>query len=104
VSPIAPRRGADPAFPLVTSATIGDSMRIKIAPALALGLAVTAAACGRKGTEAGASESRSKAPEPTLSVTEVEVGRTINADKSIADHTGDFKPKETIYVSVATAG
>ena len=59
-------------------------MRINTAPVLALGLAVViAAACSRRERmEAGSSESQSKAPEPTLSVKDVDLGRTINADKT----------------------
>ena len=81
-------------------------MRINTAPALALGLAVviTAACSRRERMEAGSSESQSKAPAPTLSVKDVDLGRTINADKTVADKTDDFKPKETVYVSVATVG
>lgn len=39
-----------------------------------------------------------------VSVSAIDVGRTLNADKTIGDNTGTFKPMDTIYVSVATSG
>jgi hypothetical protein len=39
-----------------------------------------------------------------LKVTEVEVGRAVDADRKISDETDTFKPTDTIYVSVATEG
>jgi len=49
-------------------------------------------------------------PPPTtmaaapLRVTDIDVGRSLNADKKIADKTDTFKPSDTIYVSVSTEG
>jgi hypothetical protein len=37
-------------------------------------------------------------------VSQIDLGRSLNADKSIADNTSSFKPTDTIYASVATAG
>ena len=39
-----------------------------------------------------------------LKVTDVEVGRALDADKRISDKTDSFKPTDTIYVSVVTEG
>ena len=39
-----------------------------------------------------------------LRVTGIEVGKSIMADKMIANATNDFGPRDTIYVSVATEG
>lgn len=39
-----------------------------------------------------------------VAVSAIDVGRTLNADKTIGDNTGTFKPMDTIYVSVATTG
>ncbi len=39
-----------------------------------------------------------------LRVTGIQVGRSINADGTVANHTTVFKPDDSIYVSVATAG
>lgn len=39
-----------------------------------------------------------------LRVTEIKLGRSLNPDSTIADHTTSFAPNDTIYVSVSTAG
>ena len=39
-----------------------------------------------------------------VKVTDVDVGRALDADKKISDKTDTFKPTDTIYVSVATEG
>jgi hypothetical protein len=39
-----------------------------------------------------------------LEVEEIDLGRSLNADKSIGDNTTSFKPNDTIYVSVKTDG
>lgn len=39
-----------------------------------------------------------------IRVTTIQLGRSLNADSTIATHTTVFKPSETIYVSVVTAG
>ena len=39
-----------------------------------------------------------------LRVTSIQLGRSLNADNTIAAHTTTFKPDETIYLSVATSG
>jgi hypothetical protein len=50
------------------------------------------------------------APPPTmaapaaLKVSDVEVGRAVDADMRISDKTDSFKPADTIYVSVGTEG
>jgi hypothetical protein len=41
---------------------------------------------------------------PEFRVSNVELGKHIGADKRIADPTTTFKPKDTIYVAVATEG
>jgi hypothetical protein len=37
-------------------------------------------------------------------VTEIEVGRSLNADKTISDRTNAFRPADIFYVSVKTEG
>jgi hypothetical protein len=37
-------------------------------------------------------------------VTDLEIGRTIGPDKRVTDETDSFKPRDTIYLSVATDG
>jgi len=39
-----------------------------------------------------------------LRVTELDLGRSLAADKGIADKTTDFRPSDTIYLSVETDG
>lgn len=39
-----------------------------------------------------------------LRVTNIQLGRSLNADQSVATHTTRFAPNETIYVSVHVAG
>jgi hypothetical protein len=40
----------------------------------------------------------------TLRVTEIQLGRSVNADSTVAHHTTTFKPGEDVYVSVVTTG
>jgi hypothetical protein len=59
------------------------------------------AACSRPGT--------SPAPgappaAESVRVTDVDLGRSLGADKRIMDKTDSFKPNETVYVSVTTQG
>jgi len=63
--------------------------RVLIGPFLALAVA---GAC-----------SKAAAP-PSVKVTDVELGRALDADKRISDKTDSFKPTDTIYVSVTTEG
>ena len=39
-----------------------------------------------------------------LRVTTIQLGRSLNTDNTVASHTTTFKPSETVYVSVHTAG
>lgn len=39
-----------------------------------------------------------------LRVTTIQLGRSLNADSSVASHTTRFTPNETIYASVITTG
>ena len=43
-------------------------------------------------------------PAPALRVAEVELGRSLEADKQIKDNTDDFAVRDTIYASVKTEG
>jgi len=40
----------------------------------------------------------------TLRVTSIQLGRSVNADSTVANHTTRFNPGDTVYVSVLTAG
>ena len=77
--------------------------RVRLLPFLALALTL-----GCSKAEAPPSPSP-YAPAPTLAaaplkVTDVDVGRAMDADKRISDKTDTFKPTDTIYVSIATEG
>lgn len=39
-----------------------------------------------------------------LRVTAIQLGRSVNADSTVGSHTTRFSPKESVYVSVLTAG
>ena len=39
-----------------------------------------------------------------LHVASIQLGRSLNADSSVASHTTSFGPQDTVYVSVLTAG
>lgn len=79
------------------------STSVLIAAAL---VAVTA--CGKKADDtAVAVDTTPMTPPPAaaaLRVSEVETGKKVEADKSIADDTGDFGVRDTIYVAVKTEG
>jgi hypothetical protein len=42
--------------------------------------------------------------EQPLQVTTIQLGRSINPDKTVASHTTRFKPTDTIYAAVLTEG
>jgi hypothetical protein len=74
--------------------------------ALALGLAAAASAgCKKDAPPPPQEEASVPAPAPAeFSVSSIEVGRGIGADKRITSPVTTFKPKDTIYVSVMTEG
>jgi hypothetical protein len=43
-------------------------------------------------------------PSGPLEVTTIQLGRRLNSDNSINEHTTSFRPTDTIYSSVLTAG
>ena len=51
----------------------------------------------------GCSTSKS-AVQTGLKVTQIDVGRSVTAEKTIAERTDSFRPADTFYVSVATDG
>ena len=66
-------------------------MRALILPVTIVAALVAAAGCG---------------PSEPLTITTIQVGRSLNSDDSINQHTTTFKPNETIYASAIneTAG
>ena len=71
--------------------------------ALLLAVVLTGAAC-RKADAPSTAGTPPPATGTALAVSAVEVGRTLNPDKTIGDNTETFTPMDTIYVSVATNG
>jgi hypothetical protein len=67
-------------------------------PVLCIGLAMSAAACGKK-----AAETPSAQPAP-LTVTGLDLGRNIGGDKRVSEKVTDFHPNDVIYASVLTSG
>jgi hypothetical protein len=43
-------------------------------------------------------------PSEPLNIVTVQTGKSLNTDHSVGIHTGSFRPKDTMYVSVLTAG
>jgi hypothetical protein len=61
-------------------------------------VAAALAGCSRKET------SPPPASGSALKVADISVGRSIAADKSVADRSDSFRPEDTFYVSVRTEG
>ena len=82
-------------------------MQIRLlARANALSLAVlAAAACEKKTQDASTTSGGAIAPAGTsVQVADVTLGRSVTADKRIADQTDTFSAKDTIFASVHTTG
>lgn len=84
-------------------------MRFHIRALSILAIAATVAACGKKDKAPDAdSMAAANAPPPIapapVSVKNLDLGKSLNADKSIGDNTGNFGPRDTIYLSVQTDG
>lgn len=77
--------------------------------ALVLGLVPALGACNRDaevGDELDVPPASQTGPAQALRVTEVELGRSIDADGRVNDNasTDDFARNDTVYVSIATEG
>jgi len=70
--------------------------------ALAAGILVSGA-CGSR-DEPAVEAVPPAAPAAAFRVTSVDLGKSLNADKSIANSASDFRPGDTVFVSVATEG
>lgn len=62
-------------------------------------VAAMTAACHRAANESGPAGAAA-----SVRVADIELGRSLAADKGIADKTSEFRPSDTIYLSVETAG
>ena len=74
------------------------SAKRTLVPLLCLGLALGAVACGKKTADTSAT------PPGAVSVTGVELGRSIGGDKRVAEKVDQFSPNDVIYASVLTSG
>lgn len=70
--------------------------------ALLTASAIIAAACGERAR--GGTSDRNTGGTNTISVTDITLGRSINADLTIKDNTTTFKPVDVVYASIATEG
>ena len=78
-------------------------MHTKLFGTLILALTLTAglnAACSKSGETPGTTGTTGNG----VRVSQVTIGRSLNASKAISDATDSFKPNDTIYASVATEG
>lgn len=78
-------------------------MRTRFPLAVVLTLsAFTVVACGKKEVPPADSAAAAPAPPPPASVTTIETGKHIDANKRIVDTATAFAPRDTMYVSVVT--
>jgi hypothetical protein len=63
---------------------------------------LAATGCSKK-DDAGSSTTTATAAQ-SVRVTDLQLGRTIGADRRVTGETDDFRPSETIYASVITEG
>jgi hypothetical protein len=70
-------------------------MRTRLTSMFSLGLVavIAVAACGKKASGGEA-----------VTVTEIDLGRTLNQDLTIGDKTNTFRPADVIYASIETKG
>lgn len=77
---------------------------LRIRTRLAAGLAPVLAAFVIAGCNNRTGDNTTGTTGRGIEVEEIDIGRSLNADKSIADNTTSFKPNDTIYLSVKTDG
>ncbi len=77
-----------------------------LARAAALSLALLASgACGKKTQDTSTTSGGAIAPgNGSVQVADVTLGRSVSADKRVADQTDTFSPSDTIFASVHTTG
>jgi hypothetical protein len=63
--------------------------------------AILSAACTKKNENPGATGTTGTAG---VRVSQIDIGRSLNADKTINDGADSFKPNDTVYASIATEG
>ena len=73
----------------------------------AIGIALLVAATGCSKTDEQTTTSQTMPPSKTaenIQVARIEMGRSVDVDKRVADVTMTFQPTETVYASVVTQG
>jgi hypothetical protein len=80
--------------------------RTTFAGVLCLSLAIATSACGKKDQSATAGDTAAGAVEATtpVRVADVTLGKSLGADKRVANQTDTFGTRDTIYASVHTSG
>jgi ABC-type oligopeptide transport system substrate-binding subunit len=82
---------------------VEETMRTKLFGISILALTLAAglsAACARSGENPGATGTTGT----SIRVSRIDMGRSLNADRTINDATDSFKPNDTIYASIVTEG
>jgi hypothetical protein len=69
-----------------------------------LALALGGAACANRQTEDTATTEPATQAPATVEVTEVIIGRDLDANNRVTVQSDQFKPKDTVYMTVVTAG
>ena len=78
-------------------------VRTGLALAMALALMVGTTAC-KRGDRDSTTVSQGDVDRSALRVTDLELGRGIDANKQVTDKTTEFRPNDTIYATVKTSG
>ncbi|MGI9044081.1 MAG: hypothetical protein ACR2GK_08155 [Gemmatimonadaceae bacterium] len=79
----------------------------RLAAVVAFALVATVGACNRASDDAVVATDTAMVTVPAataLRVDEIEIGKTLDADKSIGNETDNFGVRDTIYVAVETEG
>jgi hypothetical protein len=71
-----------------------------IALVLSVGLTLGVTACGKKAAE----PPPAAAPVAGVTVTAIELGRSVGGDKRVTEKVDEFKPNDVVYASVLTSG
>lgn len=80
------------------------STNVRVLPFLALALTLACSKAAAPPPPAASPYAPPTMATAPLKVTDIEVGRSLDAEKKVSDKTDSFKPTETIYVSVVTDG
>jgi hypothetical protein len=75
-----------------------------VAAMLCLGLAFAAASCGSRQSTEEPTASNPSTTTPEVQVTQVELGRDLDANNRVTVPTDQFKPGDVVYVTVMTSG